>query len=227
MKKIIFTAGIREGKGKGVARKLRAKGYIPGILYGTDIEPVLIKLNKKLNEKILKHITTHNIIAEIKLKKNGEEETFSAVLKDIQREPIKDEIIHVDFYKLSMDKPVIMDVPILLKGKSKGEEKGGILEQELREIKVEGYLKDIPEVIEVDIENLDFGHAILVKDIKLSSSIKILEEPEKVVATVLRPKEEKVEEEKVEELAEEPKVITQEKVEERRKEKEEKQQLEK
>jgi large subunit ribosomal protein L25 len=215
MKKIIFTAEIREGKGKGVARKLRAKGYIPGILYGTDIEPVLIKLNKKLNEKILKHITTHNIIAEIKLKKNGEEETFSAVLKDIQREPIKDEIIHVDFYKLSMDKPVIMDVPILLKGKSKGEEKGGILEQELREIKVEGYLKDIPEVIEVDIENLDFGHAILVKDIKLSSSIKILEEPEKV------------EEEKVEELAEEPKVITQEKVEERRKEKEEKQQLEK
>jgi large subunit ribosomal protein L25 len=226
MEKIIFIAETREGKGKGVARKLRVNGYIPGILYGPDIKPIPIKLNRKLNEKTLKHITAHNIIAEIKLKKNGEEENFSAVLKDIQRDPIKDEIIHVDFYKLSIDKPVIMSVPVLLKGKSKGEEKGGILEQELREIKVEGLLKDIPEIIEIDIENLDFGHAILVKDIKLTASIKILEEPEKVVVTVLKPKEEKVEEEKVEEVVEEPKVITQEKVEERRKEKEEKQESE-
>jgi len=222
MEKMIFIVETREGVGKGVARKLRAKGYIPGTLYGPDINPIPIKLNRKMNEKILKHILVHNIIAEIKLKKNGEEENFSAILKEIQRDPIKDEIIHVDFYKLSKDKPVIMSVPVLLKGKSKGEERGGILEQELREIKVEGILTDIPEKIEVNIENLNFGHAILVKDIKLPPSVKIIEDPEKVVVTVLKPKEEKVEEEKVEEVVEEPKVITHEKVEERRREKEEK-----
>lgn len=222
MEKIVFIAEIREGVGKGVARKLRFQGYIPGILYGPDIKPIPIKLDRKLNGKILKNILAHNVVAEIKLKKNEEEEIFSVVLKEIQRDPIKDEIIHVDFYKLSVDKPVIMSVPVLLKGKSKGEEKGGILEQELREIKVEGILKEIPETIEVNIENLDFGHAILVKDIKLPPSVKIIEDPEKVVVTVLKPKEEKVEEEKVEEVVEEPKVITHEKVEERRREKEEK-----
>ncbi|MCX7917234.1 MAG: 50S ribosomal protein L25 [bacterium] len=218
MEKIIFLAETRDGKGKGVARKLRSKGFIPAILYGPDIEPICIKLDRKLNEKTILHLTSHNIMAEMKLKKNGEEESFQVILKDIQTDPIKDEIIHLDFYKLSSERPVIMEVPIVIKGKSIGEEKGGILEQELREIKVEGLPKNIPESIEIDIKGLDFGHAILVKDLKLPEGIKIIEDAHRVIVTVLKPKE-KVEE-KVEEVIEEPKVISQEKVEERRREKE-------
>ncbi|MCS7181155.1 MAG: 50S ribosomal protein L25 [bacterium] len=171
-----------------------------------------------MNEKTILHLTSHNIMAEMKLKKNGEEESFQVILKDIQTDPIKDEIIHLDFYKLSSERPVIMEVPIVIKGKSIGEEKGGILEQELREIKVEGLPKNIPESIEIDIKGLDFGHAILVKDLKLPEGIKIIEDVHRVIVTVLKPKE-KVEE-KVEEVVEEPKVISQEKVEERRREKE-------
>ncbi|HOK56826.1 MAG TPA: 50S ribosomal protein L25 [bacterium] len=221
MEKVVFVAEIREGKGKGTARKLRSKGYIPGILYGPDTEPVPIKLEKKSSEKIILHLTSHNIMAEMKLKKNGQEETIQVVLKDIQTDPIKDEIIHLDFYKLSSERPVIMEIPVIIKGKSIGEEKGGILEHELREIKVEGLPGNIPENIEIDIKDLDFGHAILVKDIKMPEGVKILEDENRVVVTVLKPKEEKVEEVKVEETVEEPKVISQEKVEERRREKEE------
>ncbi|MCM8785415.1 MAG: 50S ribosomal protein L25 [Candidatus Omnitrophica bacterium] len=221
MEKIIFSAEIREKTGKGAARKLRSKGYIPGILYGPDTEPILLKLEKKTSEKIISHLTSHNIMAEMKLKKNGDEQIIQVILKDIQIDPIKDEIIHLDFYKLSSERPVIMEIPIFIKGKSIGEEKGGILEHELREIKVEGLPRNIPEKIEIDIKDLDFGHAILVKDIKVSEGVKILEDEKKVVVTVLKPKEE-VEEVKVEEIQEEPKVISQEKVEERRKEKEEK-----
>ncbi|MCM8766568.1 MAG: 50S ribosomal protein L25 [Candidatus Omnitrophica bacterium] len=220
MEKIVFIAEVREGKGKGFARKLRSKGYIPGILYGPDIDPIPLKLEKKTNEKIIFHLTSHNIIAEMKLKKNGDEQTIQVVLKDIQTDPIKDEIIHLDFYKLSSERPVILEIPVVIKGKSIGEEKGGILEQELREIKLEGLPGNIPEKIEIDIKNLDFGHAILVKDIKVPDGVKILEDEKKVVVTVLRPKEGIAEEVKVEEIQEEPKVISQEKVEERRKEKE-------
>lgn len=220
MEKIIFNAEIREGTGKGIARKLRSKGYIPGILYGPNIEPIPIKLEKKTTEKIITHITSHNIMAEMKLKKNGEEEIISVILKDIQTDPIRDKIIHLDFYKLSSERTVIMEVPVVIKNKSIGEEKGGILEHLLREIKVEGLPKDIPEYIEVDIKNLDFGHAILVKDIKLPPNIKVVEDENQVVVTVLKPKE-IIEEEKVEEVIEQPTVITQEKVEERRREKEE------
>lgn len=220
MNKIVFSAEVREGKGKGVARKLRSKGYIPGILYGPDIQPVPIKLERKTNEKIILHLKSHNIMAEMKLKKNQEEQTFQVILKDIQMDPIKDEIIHLDFYKLSSERPVIIEVPIVLKGKSIGEEKGGILEHELREIKVEGLPGNIPEKIEIDIKELDFGHAILVKDIRVPEGVKILEDEKKVVVTVLKPKGEITEEVKVEQVLEEPKVISQEKVEERRKEKE-------
>lgn len=221
MEKVVFIAEVREGKGKGVARKLRSNGYIPGVLYGPDTEPIHLKLEKKSTEKIILHLTSHNIIAEMKLKKNSEEQTIQVVLKDIQTDPIKDEVIHLDFYKLSSERPVIMEIPVITKGKSIGEEKGGILEQELREIKVEGLPKYIPENIEIDIKDLDFGHAILVKDIKMPEGVKILEDENRVVVTVLKPKEEVVEEVKVEEVPEEPKVISQEKVEERRREKEE------
>ncbi len=220
MKKIVFTAEVRDGKGKGVARKIRNKGYIPGVLYGPEINPVLIKLEKKSTEKIIKNLSSHNVMAEMKLKKNGDKEKFPVILKDIQTDPIKDEILHLDFYKLSSDKFVIMEVPVIIKGKSIGEEKGGILEQELREIKVEALPEDLPELIEVDVSHLDFGHAILVKDINVSPKVKIIEDENRVVVTVLKPKE-AVEEVKVEEAIEEPTVITQEKVEERRKEKEE------
>lgn len=167
MEKVLIEAELREGKGKGEARKLRMGGFIPSILYGPNIKPTPIKIKRKENERMIKFLITHNVIAEMKLKKDGEEETLQVILKEVQRDPIKDEIIHLDFYHVSLDKPVVMEVPVILKGKSPGEEKGGILEHELRSIKLEGLPKDIPEVIEVDISNLDFGHAILVKDLKL------------------------------------------------------------
>ncbi|MCM8772092.1 MAG: 50S ribosomal protein L25 [Candidatus Omnitrophica bacterium] len=225
MERILFSAQIRECKGKGGARKLRTAGFIPGIVYGPDIEPIPIKLEKRKTEKIIKHLTSHNVMAEMELKKNGETENFTVILKDIQVDPIKDEILHLDFYKLSSGKAVIMEVPVIIKGKSIGETKGGILEQELREIKVEGLPSKIPEVIEVDISNLDFGHAILVKDLKIPEGVKILEDGNRVVITVLKPKE-IIEEKEVEEI-EQPEVITHEKVEERRREKEELQKEEK
>lgn len=226
MEKIVFFAEEREGIGKGFARKLRAAGYIPAILYGPDIEPLPIKLEKKDVERIIRLLSSHNVMAEMKLKINDKEEKFSVILKDIQTDPIKDEIIHLDFYKLSGDRTIVMEVPIIIKGKSIGESKGGILEQELREVKIEGLPNKIPEAIEIDVSQLDFDHAILVKDIKLPEGLKIVEDKEKVVVTVLQPKE-TVEEVKPEQVTAEPEVITHEKVEERRREKEEREKEEK
>lgn len=220
MEKIVFTAEIRNEKRKKGTRKLRSKGYIPSIIYGPDIEPVLIKLEKKETEKIIRHLSSHNVMAEMKLKKDGKKETINVILKQIQTDPIKDEILHLDFYKVSEEKAVIMEIPISIVGESIGVKKGGILEHELREIKVEGFVREIPDFIEIDITNLDIGDAIFVKDLKVSEKIKIVEDPERVVVTIIKPKE-TVEEEKAEQITEEVKVITQEKVEERRREKEE------
>ena len=124
-----------------------------------------------------------------------------------------------------MDKPVIMEIPVHLIGESPGVELGGILEHGLREIKLESLPKNIPDKIEVDITNLNIGDVLFVKDLSLPEEVRLVEEEEKVVVSILAPR--KVEEEAVEETVEEtvdtePEVISAEKADERRKEKEEK-----
>lgn len=233
MDKIQFTAEEREGKGKGVARKLRASGFIPAVIYGPGYEPVPLKVEKKKAEDILRKLEAHNIMADIVIKKGRKKETIKTVLKDIQIDPIRGDILHLDFYRVRMDHTVRMGVPVHLVGEAPGLEKGGILEHELRELQIQALPDRIPSMIEVDISKLDIGHAILVKDIVLPEGVSAVDDPEKVVVTVLAPKAEKVEvtEEGVEvpvaETPAEPEVISQKEAEERRREKEAREKLEK
>lgn len=216
MKKIEFIGRLREKTGKGGARKTRREGFIPAILYGPGYEPLPIKVERKSTEKIINQLHGHNVMGNLKIS-DGKEEKIKVILKDIQFDEITGGILHLDFYRVRMDKPVVMEVPINLVGESPGVEKGGILEHELREIEIEVLPANIPEKIDVDISNLDIGDSLLVKDIEVGEGIKILEDEEKVVVSILAPKVVE-EEEKEEEVEAEPEVISEEKVEERRKE---------
>ncbi|MCX8081869.1 MAG: 50S ribosomal protein L25/general stress protein Ctc [bacterium] len=232
MDKIQFTAEEREGIGKGVARKLRAGGFIPAVLYGPGYEPIPLKVEKKSAEDIIRKLESHNVMADIVIKKGKKKETVKTILKDIQTDPIRGDILHLDFYRISMDHSVRMGIPVHLVGESPGIEKGGILEQELRELQVQALPDRIPALIEVDVSNLDIGHAILVKDIVLPEGVSLVDDPEKVVVTVLAPKAEKIEVEEgaeavVSEVPTEPEVITQKEAEERRREKEAREKAEK
>ncbi|MCD6221725.1 50S ribosomal protein L25/general stress protein Ctc [bacterium] len=222
MEKIEFTAEIREGKGKKITRKLRQNDYIPAILYGYGIEPLLLKLKRKGTERIIRHLESHNVMGDLLIEKNGKKEKVKVVLKEVQVDPVKERILHLDFYQVRMDKPITLTVPLHFTGEAPGIEKGGILDEEMREVTIECLPKDVPDFIKVDISSLDIGETLLVKDIKTDEKIKILEDEEKVVVSILAPKVVEVEEEEEEEVKEEPEVITEEKAEERRKEKEEK-----
>jgi len=221
--KIEFFGKIREKTGKSGARKARREGFIPAILYGPGYEPLPIKVEKKQAEKIIKQLHAHNVMGDLILSSDDKEERIKVILKDIQFDEITDEILHLDFYRVRMDKPIAIKVPINLVGESEGVKKGGILEHELREIEIEVLPANIPEKIDVDISNLDIGDSMLVKDIKVEKGIKILEDENKVVVSILAPKVEEEEEEKKEEEVEaEPEVISEEKAEEKEEEKEEK-----
>ena len=225
MEKIEFTAEIREGKGKKITRKLRQNDYIPAILYGYGIEPLLLKLKRKGTERIIRHLESHNVMGNLLIEKNGKKEKVKVVLKEVQVDPVKERILHLDFYQIRMDKPISLTVPLHFTGEAPGIEKGGILDEEMREVTIECLPKDVPEFIKVDISSLDIGETLLVKDIKTDEKIKIIEDEDKVVVSILAPKAVEVEEEEEkeeEEVKEEPEVITEEKAEERRKEKEEK-----
>ena len=225
MEKIEFTAEIREGKGKKITRKLRQNDYIPAILYGYGIEPLLLKLKRKGTERIIRHLESHNVMGDLLIEKNEKKEKVKVVLKEVQVDPVKERILHLDFYQIRMDKPITLTIPLHFTGEAQGIEKGGILDEEMREVMIECLPKDVPDFIKVDISSLDIGETLLVKDIKTDEKIKILEDEDKVVVSILAPKAVEVEEEEEkeeEEVQEEPEVITEEKAEERRKEKEEK-----
>ena len=227
MEKIQFQAELREKTGKGIARETRRTGFIPAILYGPGVEPILMKIVKKLAERTIIHLESHNVMADLILKKDGKDETIKTVVKEIQIEPVTREILHIDFYQLRMDKLIVMEIPVHLLGEPIGIEQGGVLEQELREIKIEALPKDIPDKIEVDISKLSIGDTLLVKDLSLPEKVRLIEEEERVIISILAPRKveevETEEEEVIETDAEgEPKIISEEKVEERRKDKEEK-----
>jgi len=232
MDKIRFNAEERDGKGKGVSRKLRSSGFIPAVLYGPGYESAQLKVEKKGAEDIIRKLESHNVMADVVIKKGKKKETVKILLKDIHIDPIRGDILHLDFYRIRMDHTVRMEVVIHLIGEAPGIEKRGILKQELRELQVQALPDKIPSMVEVDISQLDIGDAILVKDITLPEGISIVDDPEKVVVTMLAPRVEKVEAEEGEveaaaEVSTEPEVISQKETEERRKEKETREKSEK
>ncbi|BER93382.1 50S ribosomal protein L25/general stress protein Ctc [Thermatribacter velox] len=205
---ILINLEKRESTGKGVARKLRRAGWVPGTLYSRRSGqegslPVKVKeteLRKALHVPgIMHHLVEFSI--------NGEKQR--GIIKDIQRNPLKDEIWHVDFYAVLGDQKISLSIPVVLKGEAKGVKEGGILEFATQELEVECLPDAIPEAIEVDISNLEIGDSIHVGDIQPPEGVTITESPDEVVVSVIPP-EVSVEEEAAEAEEEEeaqPEVI--------------------
>lgn len=211
-------AEIRKEKGKTAAKRLREKGGIPAIVYGKENEPLPLILNSKDFRTVLRHLAGKKVLFELKIKDNDKIIKKRVILKEIQRDLTKDIILHLDFHEVTLGKLIEVNVPITLTGESPGVKEGGVLDQVLREIKIETLPSHIPEEIKVDVSSLKIGDSLYVKDLKIKE-ITILTEHSDVVVSILAPR--KVEEETppVEEVEAEPEVISEEEAEERRKKK--------
>lgn len=223
MEEFVIKGEIRKDFGKNVCRRLRKEGKLPGVLYGYNMESIPIIVEKKDILKILKSETGENTIFKITLNSNS----YDVIIKEIQKEPVFYEPLHVDLYRVEMDKPIEVTVPIHLIGEAVGvKNEGGFLDFVTREIDIRCLPKNIPDYIEVDISNLHVNQALKVEDIKPPEGIEILEDPEVVIAHVFLPEEEeaKAEEEKEETLfmeePEQPEVVRKEKEEEEEEEEE-------
>ncbi len=198
----------REKTGKGVARQLRRQGLIPGVVYGRDREPQALTVDP--ND--LKGKLYSNAIIDLDI--DGEEETV--MIKDFQKDVIKEEIIHVDFQHISMDETISITVPIKLVGDAPGVREGGVLQQLMREVDIEVLPTNIPDEIELDIDELTLSDSLEVGDLDVPEEVNVLNSPDDVIVTVVAPSEE-IEEEEEEELEEEfiePEVIGEEEEEE-------------
>jgi large subunit ribosomal protein L25 len=192
MEQTLIRADKRDTKGKGVARKLRKDGRIPAVLYGRGLAPVSITVLSREWEKLGRHIR-RNVIFDMELHGGAAVENRPVMVKEIQREVLNEKILHIDFYQVSMERMIEVEIPIHLTGKAKGEVNGGIIEVHLRSVKVECLPTQIPEEIVVNISDLEIGDSFHVNEISISG-VKLLEGGNVAIVTVTPPT---VEEKKV------------------------------
>ena len=191
MEQIIVEAMPRSTRGKNAARRVRATGQVPAVLYGGKAGPQTLEVNAKQVSAILRSAMGHNSILTVKTK-DGEQ---SAILKDWQVDPVRGTLIHVDLLRVAMDVRMRVNVPVHTFGEPQGVKlQGGIFEMVTREVEIECLPKDIPTEFRMDISPLMIGMQLRAGDIQLDSQkMTLLTDPQRVLAHVvaLRVEEEK------------------------------------
>jgi len=194
----------RDTFGKSPARALRRQGLIPAVLYGPRRESMPLTISPIDLDKIYKTSGTEHVVLNLIIE-NGGTDNVTAMVKEVQAAPVTDQYLHVDFYEISLDQKITVSVPVEVTGKSKGVERGGLLQIVRHELEISCLPTDMPDTIEVDVTNLDIGDSIHIGDIKIEDKISLLADTGRTVLSVLAPtvEEEEVPEEEVEEEAEE------------------------
>jgi large subunit ribosomal protein L25 len=206
MEKPVMRAEVREEVGKGAVRKLRVKGMIPAIFYGPRSKSISLVIDPKELAKALQTEAGENVLIDLEIRKGDRSDRKVVMVKDLQIDPLQRTTLHTDFYEVTMDEVVTVEIPIHLVGKPEGTKMGGILEQIRRVVQIQCLPGDIPKAIEVDVSSLKIGDSIHVQDLKAEKA-KILFETNFTIATVVPPVvEEKVAEEVVPEAAAEEEV---------------------
>lgn len=209
MEEIFLDAEPREELGKAKVGDLRKKGFIPAVVYKGGKGAEAIKISRHEFLKLIHHHRLENALINLKVKGDSKQKSRPCLVKEIQYEPVLDDIMHVDFNEISLTKVIKVNVPVVAKGEPVGVKiEGGSLEHILWEIEVECLPTDIPKEISVDVSLLKMGESIHIKDIQFPANVKVFNDPEAVVLSVAHPVKEEVVEVPVEgELPQEPEVI--------------------
>jgi len=179
-----LNAEIREEIGKNKAKKVRKENEIPAIIYERNREPIPVKIDSIEFMKVFREAGTSNLI-DLSL----ENETMPVIIKSIQKDPIKANVIHVDFQRLDMKEKVKVEVPIILHNRDKIKNQPSVLMQMIENLEIECLPGDIPEAIEIDVEDLDFNEPIKVKDLDIISNpnIRVITDHDMTICVLNRP----------------------------------------
>ncbi|HEU4354575.1 MAG TPA: 50S ribosomal protein L25/general stress protein Ctc [Actinomycetota bacterium] len=184
-----LVAERREGTGKGVARKLRAAGRVPAVVYGQGLESTAVSVDAKELFHVL-HAGGANVLLDVVL--DGKAQL--ALARDVQRDHIHGRFIHVDFLAVSRTEKITIAIPVRVVGESVGVKAGGVLEHHLWEIQAECLPGDVPDAIDADVSALEVGDSIKVSDLVAPSGVTILSPEEEPVLAVVPPQAREVEE---------------------------------
>lgn len=209
MSQAVLAVSLRDTKGKGAARKLRAKEQLPAVLYGPNTEPILLAVARSDLDRILRRAGGEHAILDLQLQTDSGPTSRTAILKDLQVNPVTDQYLHADFMEISMDKAITVKIPVHFLNTPIGVASGGIFQTITREVTIECLPGNMIEALTVDVSGLAIGQSLHVRDLSVPEGILLVEGGQVTVAVVTGPTVEAPKAEAAEEAEEAGEVPTQ------------------
>ena len=183
-----MKAQPRAAIGRGAVKRLRAEGLVPAVVYGARQQPVSLAINLKDLEKVLHHGSSENVLVDLQVEENGQTTNRLTLIQEVQHHPVEDTVLHVDFHEVSATEKLRTAVPVHAVGEPAGVKTGGgVLEFVMRELRVECLPKDLPDVIEVNVEALEIGQGIHISQISPPAGVTLLDDKGQAVFIVAAP----------------------------------------
>lgn len=188
-KQLKLSAQVRSGVGRSAARKLKTAGLIPANIYGAGEAPVNLQLRTRAVVDLLSHAAGENLLVDLEIENEGQKTSRLALIQEVQHHPVSQAILHVDLHAVKSDEKISTEVPIESVGEPVGVKTyGGLLEQLLRNIEIECFPRDLPELITVDVSHLGLGESVHVKDVKLPEGVEAVTDAEITLFIVTEPR---------------------------------------
>lgn len=185
MKELSLNVVKRDATGKGANRRLREQGFIPAVVYGPETKPILVQINYRDLYKAM-HGVSLSAIIDLTIEGTGEP-TRKVLIRELQKDPVSGDLVHLDFHHIAMDKPITVTIPIHTEGIPDGVKNfGGIVQMVRRELEISCLPANIPDQVVIDISHLGIGGSVHVSEITLEN-IEIVTDPGQTIVTVVAP----------------------------------------
>jgi large subunit ribosomal protein L25 len=181
--KASLDARARDGSGKGFNRKLRASGRIPAVMYGHGDETRSVSVDAHELERLFAHIHVESTVIDIAV----DGAPIKALVREVQRDVVRDKVLHVDFYLIHAGEHVTVEIPLRIIGNAPGVRIGGLLQQSLDALEIRCLPDSIPDTIEVDISSLQIGDSVHVRDLSMPEGVEVLVDGDRTVCSVVPP----------------------------------------
>jgi large subunit ribosomal protein L25 len=182
------SAQTRTGVGRSAVNKLKRQGFVPAVVYGGKDQPLPLQVNAREIGTLLSRATSEHILVDLQIADGGQTSNRLALIQQVQHDPIRGSVLHVDFHAVRADEKIHAQIPVEPFGEPAGvKNSGGILEIALHLLSIECFPRDLPELIRIDVSALEIGQAVHVKNIALPAGVLARHDPELTVARVAAP----------------------------------------
>ena len=184
MKPVILTSQQRTESGRNGVKKLRKSGIVPATIYGRDVQPQNLQVEKRTFDTIVRHSASQNILLDLEITNDERSKRF-AIVHEVQRHPLSGEVIHIDFQEVSKDQKVNANVPVEIIGDAYGvKTEGGVLQIVLHELAISAIPANLPEKIVIDVTNIKVGDMVSIDEINAPEGVELTGEPTAAVITL-------------------------------------------